>query len=97
MYELIPAIVYSFYLAATFLLGGLTGFQFVLVSLDQVGSYAEIAGKTYSYDLFGSALGALVIALYLVPETGIIASGLIIGLVNLVFGFYLILKNKRQI
>lgn len=93
MYELIPAIVYSFYLAATFLIGGLTGFQFTLVSLKQKGSYAEIAGRTYSYDLFGSALGALVIALYLVPETGIIASGLTIGLVNLVFGFFLILKK----
>jgi spermidine synthase len=97
MYELVPAIVYSLYLAATFLIGGLTGFQFTLVSLIQTGSYAEISGKTYSYDLFGSALGALAVALYLVPKIGIILSVLTIGVVNLVFGIWLILKRKREV
>lgn len=95
MAELVPAIVYSLYLGATFVLGGLTGFQFTQVSLSQTGSYADISGNTYSYDLFGSALGALVVALYLVPKFGIIPSIFTIGFVNLLFGIWLYLKKMQ--
>lgn len=97
MYDLAPIIVYSSYLAATLLIGGLTGFQFTQVSFEQTGSYADISGKTYSYDLFGSAFGALSVALFLVPEIGIISSVLTISLVNFVFGIWLILCKKRQV
>jgi len=96
MAERAPTIVYSLYLGATFLIGGLTGFQFTQVSVGSTGNYAEISGKTYSYDLFGSALGALVVALYLVPKFGIIPSVFTIGFVNLLFGSFIFLtKNKR--
>jgi len=96
MAERAPSIVYSLYLGATFLIGGLTGFQFTQVSIGRTGSYADISGKTYSYDLFGSALGALVVALYLVPKFGIIPSIFTIGFVNLLFGSFIFLtKNKR--
>jgi predicted membrane-bound spermidine synthase len=89
-----PTIVYTLYLAATAVTGGLTGFQFTRASLNQAGSYAEISGSTYSYDLFGSALGALVMTLYLVPKLGIVTSALTISLLNLIFGFCLILRNN---
>ena len=88
------SIVYSLFLAATLLLGGLTGFQFTIASLAGKGSYSEISGKTYSYDLFGSALGALIVAIYLVPKFGIVASILTISLVNLIFGIWLVLKKN---
>jgi len=89
-----PAIVYMLYLTSTAFIGGLTGLQFTNATLHQEGSYAEISGHTYSYDLFGSALGALVIVLFLVPKLGIVASALIISLLNLIFGFCLTLRNK---
>jgi len=89
-----PAIVYTLYLAATALTGGFTGFQFTRASLSQTGSYAEISGNTYSYDLFGSALGALVMTLYLVPELGIVGSAVTLSLLNLVFGFCLTLRKN---
>ena len=94
MDELAPAIVYSLYLAAILLIGGLTGFQFSQTSLKRAGSYSEISGKTYSYDLFGSAVGALAVSIYLVPKLGIVSSILTISFVNLVFGIWLILKKK---
>jgi spermidine synthase len=94
MDELAPAIVYSLYLAAILLIGGLTGFQFSQTSLKRAGSYSEISGKTYSYDLFGSAVGALAVSIYLVPKLGIVSSILTISFVNLVFGIWLILKRK---
>lgn len=93
--DLPDAVVYSSYLAATVLIGGLTGFQFKETSLNSTGSYADISGNTYSYDLFGSALGALAVTLYLVPKLGI-ASVFIISFVNLIFGILLfLLKNRR--
>jgi spermidine synthase len=87
------AVVYSFFFAAILLVGLLTGFQFTQASLYRVGRYAEISGKTYSFDLFGSALGALVISLYLVPKLGIVWSILAISFVNLAFGIWLVLKK----
>jgi hypothetical protein len=39
-------------------------------------------------------LGALVITLYLVPKTGIIASVLAISFLNLLFGIILALRRK---
>jgi predicted membrane-bound spermidine synthase len=94
MAELPQSVVYSLYLAATVMIGGLTGFQFTQASISRTGSYAEISGKTYSYDLFGSALGALAVTLFLIPKFGIVASVLTISFVNLVFGFWLFLKKK---
>jgi len=89
-----PAIVYSLYLTATAVTGVLTGIQFTRASLNQAGSYAEISGNTYSYDLFGSALGALIMTIYLMPKLGIVASALTISLLNLVFGFFLTLRKR---
>ncbi|HEX7583450.1 MAG TPA: hypothetical protein VF373_02075, partial [Prolixibacteraceae bacterium] len=88
------AVVYSFFFAAILLVGLLTGFQFTQASLYRVGRYGEISGKTYSFDLFGSALGALAISLYLVPKLGIVWSILAISFVNLAFGIWLVLEKK---
>ena len=89
-----PAIIYTLYLAATTFIGGLTGLQFTNATLCQAGGYADISAHTYSYDLFGSAFGALVMALFLVPKLGIVASALTISLLNLIFGFCLTLRSK---
>jgi len=92
--ELPDVVVYSSYLAATILIGGLTGFQFKEASLNTKSSYANISGNTYSYDLFGSAMGALAVTLYLVPKLGIVVSVFTISFVNLVLGIWILLKGK---
>ena len=92
--ELLPAaLVYSMYLISTLVIGSLTGFQFTLASMKSSGTYSEISGKTYSYDLVGSALGALAVSIFLVPGIGIVASVLTIAIINLVFGAWLIWKR----
>jgi predicted membrane-bound spermidine synthase len=96
MAEIASGVVYALYLAATILIGALTGFQFTQVSQNRTGNYAGISGKTYSYDLVGSALGALAVSIYLVPRLGIVVSVLIIGLLNLLFGVWLLLKTKAR-
>ncbi len=90
-----PAIIYALFFGATVVIGGLTGFQFTKASLSQTGNYSEISGRTYSYDLFGSALGALTMTIYLVPKLGISTSALFIGFLNMVFGIYLTLMKNR--
>lgn len=87
-------VVYALFLTATVLMGILTGFQFTLASINCVGTFAMISGKTYSYDLIGSAVGALAVVIYLVPEIGITGSLLVVGSLNLLFGFWLILKRN---
>lgn len=93
MAKLPEGIVYSLFLVATVLLGGLTGFQFAQASQIRSGNYAGISGKTYSYDLIGSALGALAVSIFTIPGIGIFESVLIIASVNMVFGIGLILKK----
>lgn len=96
--EKLPAeLIYTLFFAATLLIGGLTGFQFSKASIYNTGSYAEISGKTYSYDLVGSAAGALAVSIYLVPELGIIGSVWILAGINLIFGAWLFLKTKAGI
>lgn len=97
MAEIASGVVYSLYLAATVLIGTLTGFQFAQVSQNRTGNYAGISGKTYSYDLAGSALGALAVTIYLVPRLGIVFSVLVIGLLNLLFSGWLLLKTNARI
>ena len=55
MAQLPEAIVYALFLLATVFIGGLTGFQFSQSSQIQRGDFAETSGKTYSFDLIGSA------------------------------------------
>jgi spermidine synthase len=94
MANLPEVLVYTLFLLATVLIGGFTGFQFSQASRNRIGNYAEISGKTYSYDLLGSALGALAVSIFLVPQLGIFFSVVIIALANMLLGLWLILRKQ---
>ncbi len=97
MTSLPDSIIYAVFLLATILIGGLTGFQFAQSGQIQHGNFAETSGKTYSFDLIGSAFGALAVSIFLVPKLGIVGSvGLIAG-INLIFAAWLALKTKVRI
>ena len=97
MADLPEATVYTVFLLAIVLIGGLTGFQFAQSSQVQSGNFAETSGKTYSFDLIGSALGALVVSIFLVPKLGIVGSVWLMAGVNLIFAGWLFLKTKVRI
>ncbi len=88
-----PAIVYLLYLSVIVSIGTITGLQYTRVSICQTGSYANITGWTYSYDLYGSAFGALVVTLYLIPNMGIVTTAIILAFCNILYGIYLTLKG----
>lgn len=93
MAERSAALVYSLFLLSTIFIGVLTGFQFTQASLNRSGNFAEASGKTYSYDLIGSATGALIISIFMVPELGIVESVMGISFLNFIFGIWLILRK----
>lgn len=97
MAKLPETIIYALFLLATVLIGGLTGFQFAQSSQAQSGDFAETSGKTYSFDLIGSAFGALAVSIFLVPKLGIVGSVWLIAGINLIFAAWLFLKTKVRI
>ena len=71
----------------------ITGFLFSIATLIQKLAISEISAKVYSVDLIGAALGALIISILLVPLTGIIYTGIIIGILNLLCALNTFLKS----
>jgi len=77
------------------IIGFLVGLQFNFASRLQKGEVKRVAASLYSADLFGSALGALIVAVFLLPLLGIIKLSLIIGSLN--FLVILIIFVRRKI
>ncbi len=90
------AMVYCSFAVFTIMLGIITGAEFSFASKLLKGNYGFISGTTYSADLIGSAAGAFVITIYVIPWLGLILSGIFIGIINLFIALYLILLSKRK-
>jgi predicted membrane-bound spermidine synthase len=60
----------------------------------------HIASKNYSADLFGSALGAFLTSVFLLPLAGIIYTSLMLAFLNLISIIFLVfsfsLRRKHQ-
>ena len=88
------AFSYTIYMALIVLIGALTGYQFTKVSIDQPDDYTRVSGRTYSYDLFGSATGALLVSLFLIPGLGIVTTAILLGILNLFYGIFVTLRRN---
>ena len=81
----IPTILlHTVMLILTFLIAVLIGMLFSLGSVLLKSGIARRASDLYSYDLYGSALGSLLVAVLLIPRLGFITTSLIVGGVNLI-------------
>jgi predicted membrane-bound spermidine synthase len=49
----------------------------------------------YSADLFGSAAGGLLVTFFLFPVSGIIFTGLFLGMLNLLGAFFLFSRHRN--
>lgn len=67
----------------TFLVGTITGLQYSIATEIREKPIRITAAKTYGADMLGSAAGALIAAVYLVPVAGIVNAGIAIGSLNL--------------
>lgn len=74
------------FFALIFMLSTAIGFEFLLASKLQEKSYSEISGINYSTDLIGSAFGAFLTAIVLLPFLGLVKTCLIVAVLNIISG-----------
>jgi predicted membrane-bound spermidine synthase len=74
------ALGFAMFLAVTAVTGFLGGAQFpIAFRLSDDGEASNVPGRLYGFDLFGSALGATVMAAMIVPVLGLAQGALIIA------------------
>jgi predicted membrane-bound spermidine synthase len=83
------------FLLLTFVLASLVGVEFAMASRLRQGRIANVASELYTIDLMGSALGAFVVTVYLVPLFGIINVSMIVGALSFVSGATLMMRRRR--
>jgi predicted membrane-bound spermidine synthase len=78
------------------LAGLLSGFQYAQASVLYKRSIAVTASSTYGLDLLGSATGALLTAIFLVPLFGIFNTCFIIGGLNIIASL-IVWSNRKKL
>jgi spermidine synthase len=72
----------------------LTGLIFQVSSVVKKGKVRVVTGSLYSSDLLGSALGALFVSVFLIPEMGMFRTLIVIAILCLISASVMILKRK---
>lgn len=75
--------------------GILTGTQFSTGTKLRFATITNTASSAYSSDLLGSAMGALIAAVILVPLFGLIKVCLIMGILNFLTGLWILYQSSR--
>jgi spermidine synthase len=90
-------LVRIFFILLVFTLAFGIGFEFNLASVLQKSSYSETSGINYSTDLTGSAFGAFITALILLPIAGLTYTCIIIAGLNILSGLIAYSARGKQI
>ena len=92
----IPAVLlHSVMLILTFIIAVLIGMLFAKGSVILKSGIARKASDLYSYDLYGSALGSLLISVLLIPLLGFIGTALVVAGVNFI-ALLVVLANRKS-
>ncbi len=86
-------------LLLTFVLAVLVGREFFVASQLREGKPATIASELYSIDLLGSAIGALIVSVYLLPALGVVPAAFLVSalcIVSSVIGAISAGRTARQ-
>ena len=78
----------------TLTVSGITGYQYVTGTKILGGNSSHNAPLMYAVDLFGAALGTIVLTVILLPLAGVIFSCLIMAFLNLLVSFYLAIRKN---
>jgi spermidine synthase len=90
-------IVHGTFIILISIIGLLTGLQFSLASKLRDQSVQIIASSSYSSDLLGSAVGAVIVSSILIPLFGLIKVSLIVGIINFIIGLLILVKAKKHL
>ncbi len=92
-YSINLVLIHGVFFVLTLIIGSLIGLLYSVASKIQSKKISLIAAETYSADLLGSAIGALLISAILIPVFGIIKVCLIISVLN--FTYVLFISFRR--
>lgn len=90
-------IMHALFLLFTFTGGMLVGLQFAYSTRIQQSGIKPLAAVTYSADMFGSAAGAILTSIILVPLLGIAGSTYVLAGFNFLVALLIYLKHKTLI
>ena len=92
--DLSDLVNYSVLGLLTLVISFLAGMEYSVASLLQKNDSGRITSKNYSADLFGSALGAFLTSVLLLPLAGIIYTSLFLVFLNLLSIMILLIRKK---
>ncbi len=87
-------LLHTIFIILTFLVAFVTGLLFTSAAVLRRSSVASSASRLYSTDLAGSAAGALLTAILLIPLLGLIRSLVLIILLNLFASLYSVVRKN---
>ncbi len=90
-----PLSGHAVFISATVLVAGLTGWQFSIAVSLGTGDEASRASRLYGLDLFGSAAGALLTGVVVIPALGIANSSYVASAVSAAGVLFCILSKAR--
>ena len=96
-YSLNHWLIHAIIFVLTFLIALFVGLEFSIASKLQSELPARVAAQIYSADLFGSAIGALIVSAFLIPLIGIFNVSIVVAVLNFTSGVAVFLKRKKQI
>jgi spermidine synthase len=89
------AVIYAIYFFLTLGIGVLIGIEFSIATKLLKGNISFVASELYGIDLIGSAFGALVVAVYLLPLLGIPYVSMVVAFLSLSSAFAAFVTRKR--
>lgn len=84
----------TFFFVLVFVLAFGIGYEFLLASKLRLSGFSETSGINYSTDLAGSAIGAFLMAIVLLPVLGLVSSCLIVAALNVFSGSMVFFSGK---
>jgi predicted membrane-bound spermidine synthase len=89
-------IVYTIFFLLTFAIAALIGAEFSMATKLLKGNIRSVAGELYSIDLIGSAIGALIVATYILPLFGIVKASFIVAALNFASALTTLVNKKKS-
>ena len=90
------AILFSLFLILSFGVAFLTGLEFSFAALLSKGGQEKVAANNYAVDLYGSAMGALLTAVFFLPLIGLTGTLLFLGILNTCTAVWFYISKRHE-
>ncbi len=87
-------LIHAVFFLLTFFIAVLIGLEFSLAAMLRQGQAQKVASELYSVDLLGSAIGALLVAAWLIPTLGVFRACYIAGSLSLLSGLAALFRGR---